>query len=450
LLFNALKLFFGFILTVFITFNYSFFDKFGFNYQKNVMTRKKLTYLVGGFSILIIIYIFYNKSSNEDISITTKVTKGTFVNEVYISGEAQSTSSKEINGPSKARQFGLYEIKIQDLVPEGTVVKKGEYIGKLDVSEINRKILDYEINLEDAQSRFTTQQLDTTLSLKQERNSIKDLLFNIEEDKLELQRSAYESPAAIRSLENKIDKTNRELKEKKADYFIKKRQADAKMIRVGNQVLKIENQIKELLELQKEFTIYSDNPGMVTYIKERNGSKKKVGSVISPWNPAIASLPDLTKMESKTYSNEVDIRKIKKGLKATIGFDAFPDIELEGEVTNVANIGESKNGSDIKLFQVLIKLNQTNKNIRPGMTTSNKILINQKEDVLIAPIEAIFSQDSISYAYVKSAYSIEKRQVELGLTNNDEVIINKGLKENDVIYLNKPKDLDAKSITLLK
>lgn len=414
------------------------------------MSKRKLAYLIGGLVILIITYTFYNKTSNEDISITVKVTRGTFVNEVYISGEAQSTSSKEIKGPSNFRRFGIYEIKIEDLVPEGTIVNTGEYIGKLDVSEINRKILDYEINLEDAQSRFTTQQLDTTLSLKQERNSIKDLLFNIEEDKLELQRSAYESPAAIRSLENKIEKTKRELTEKKADYFIKKRQADAKMIRVGNQVLKIENQIKELTELQKQFTIYSEDPGMVTYIKERNNSKKKIGSVISPWNPAIASLPDLSKMESRTYSNEVDIRKIKKGLKATIGFDAFPDIELEGEVTDVANIGESNNGSDIKLFQVLIKLNETDKNIRPGMTTSNKILINQKENVLIAPLEAIFSQDSISYAYVKSGYSIEKKQVELGLTNNDQVIVNKGLKENDIIYLNKPQDLDAKSITLLK
>jgi hypothetical protein len=414
------------------------------------MNKKKLAFIVGAVSILIIIYAFYNNTSSEEISITAKVTRGTFINEVYISGEAQSTSSKEINGPSNTRRFGLYNIKIQDLVPEGTIVKKGEYIGKLDVSEINGKILDYEINLENVQSQYITQQLDTTLSLKQERNGIKDLLFNIEEDKLELQRSAYESPATIRSLEIKIEKTKRDLKEKKADYSIKKRQADARMIQVGNKVLKTENQIEELTALQKAFTIYSDDGGMVTYIKERNGTKKKVGSMISPWDPAIASLPDLSKMESKTYSNEVDIRKIKKGLKATIGFDAFPNIELEGEVTDVANIGESKSGSDIKVFQILIKLNETNKNIRPGMTTSNKILINEKEDVLIAPLEAIFSQDSISYAYVKSGYSIEKKQVELGLTNNDQVIVNNGLEENDIVYLNKPEDMDDKSITPLK
>ncbi|WP_341216820.1 RND transporter [uncultured Wocania sp.] len=415
------------------------------------MNKKRIAYIVGTIVLIIIIaYSYFNSNSDKDISLTAKVVKGTFLNEVFISGEAQSTSSKKINGPSNARRFNIYQIKIQDLVAEGTIVKKGDYIGKLDASEVNGKINEAQLNLEKAQSRFTQQQLDTTLTLKQERNSIKDLLFNIEEDSLELERSIYEPPATIRSLENKIEKTARDLKEKKADYSIKKRQANAKMIEVGTEVSKISKRIEELLQLQKEFTIYSDDDGMVTYVKEWNGTKKKVGSTISPWEPAIASLPDLTKMESKTYSNEVDIRKIKKDLPVKVGFDAFPDIELDGIVTDVANVGETKAGSDIKLFQVLIKLNETNNNIRPGMTTSNKILIDKKDDVLMIPLEAIFAKDSISYAYVKSGLSIDKKQVELGPSNNEVVIIYKGLKENDVVYLNKPEDSDDKSITLLK
>jgi hypothetical protein len=84
------------------------------------------------------------------------------------------------------------------------------------------------------------------------------------------------------------------------------------------------------------------------------------------------------------------------------------------------------------------------------MTTSNKILIDQKDDVLMIPLEAIFANDSISYTYVKSGLSIDKRQVKLGPSNNEVVIINKGLNENDIVYLNKPEDSDDKSITLLK
>lgn len=414
------------------------------------MNKKRLALIISGIVILITIYSFFGATGEEDILLTTKIVKGTYLNEVIISGEAQSTSSKEINGPIGARRFNIYQLKIQDLVAEGTIVKKGGYIGKIDASEVNSKINDARLSLESAESRYTLQQLDTTLALKQERTAIKDLLFNIEENQLELKRSIYEPPATIRQLELKIEKFERELKEKKEDYSIKKRQSNAKMIQVGTEVSKIKKQIEELINLQKEFTVYSEDDGMVTYVKDWNGNKKKVGSTISPWEPALASLPDLTKMESKTYSNEVDIRKIKKGLKVKIGFDAFPDIEIDGVVTDVANVGENKRGSDIKLFQVLIKLNSTNKNIRPGMTTSNRILTHQEDNVLMAPLEAIFSKDSISYTYVKSGYSIEKRQVELGLANNEVVIIKKGLKENDVVYLNAPENMEEKSIKLLK
>lgn len=414
------------------------------------MNKKKIALIVSGIVILILTYSFFSSSGEEDVLLTTKVVKGNYLNEVVISGEAQSTSSKEINGPNNARRFNIYQMKIQDLVAEGTIVKKGDYIGKLDASEVNGKINEAHLNLEKAESRYTQQQLDTTLTLKQERNAIKDLQFNIEENQLELKRSIYEPPATIRQLEIKIEKFERDLKEKKEDYSIKKRQANAKMVEVGTEVSKIKKQIEELTDLQKEFTVFSEDDGMVTYVKDWNGNKKKVGTTISPWEPALASLPDLTKMESKTYSNEVDIRKIKKGLKVKVGFDAFPEIEINGVVTDVANVGENKKGSDIKLFQVLIKLNETNKNIRPGMTTSNRILTHQEDNVLMVPLEAIFSKDSISYTYVKSGYSIEKKQVELGLANNEVVIIKKGLKENDVVYLNAPTDMEEKSITLLK
>jgi len=415
------------------------------------MSKKKIAL----FSIIAIIgvyftYNYFSVASGDETYLTAKVTKGTFVNEVFISGEAQSTSSIQINGPSNAMRFGLYNIKIQDLVPEGTVIKKGDYIGKLDVSELNGKILDAQLNLEKAVSKYTQQQLDTTLTLKQERNSIKDLLFDIEENKLEFKQSQYEAPGIIRQLEIKIEKLERDLKEKKEDYSIKKNQANAKMIEVGTEVSKIKKQITDLVDLQKNFTIHSKDEGMLTYVKEWNGTKKKVGSTISPWEPAIASLPDLTKMESKTYSNEVDIRKINKGLTVKVGFDAFPEIEIDGIVTDVANVGETRAGSDIKLFQVLIKINGTNKNIRPGMTTANKILIKKIDNVLMMPLEAIFSKDSISYAYVKSGLSIDKKQVELGLSNNETIIINKGLKENDLVFLNKPENLEDKSIIPLE
>ena len=413
---------------------------------------KKKKGLIFGFLIFVIIssfLYFWSDSSNSNTNLTVKVNRGDFVSEVTTSGEAQSNSLKKINGPENLRKFKIRDIKIQDLIPEGTVIKEGDYVGRLDPSNVNEQIIDAKLNLETSISKYTQQQLDTTLNLKQERNSIKDLKFNIEEVELELQQSIYEPPASIRKLEINLEKLKRDLKERDENYQIKKKQANARMVEVGTEVSKIRNKLQDLNKLLKSFTIYSDSNGMLTYVKNWDGSKKKVGSTISPWDPSIANLPDLTKMESKTYANEVDIRKIKKDLKVKIGFDAFPEMQIDGIVTEVANVGEKKRGSDIKVFQVLIELKETNDNVRPGMTTSNIIITNEKRNVLSIPIEAIFSKDSISYVYAKSGFSIIKKQVELGDNNNDEVIIVNGLTEKDIVYLNKPDGYKGVKITTL-
>jgi len=412
------------------------------------MSKKKYIF-IGVLVLIALVAYFFFKNDDEVINITSKVKKGTFISEVIITGEAQSTSAIRINGPENLRKFKLRDIKIQDLIPEGTIVKKGDYVGRLDPTGVNEQIIDAKLNLETALSRYTQQKLDTTLTLKNERNGIKDLLYKVEETKLELKQSIYETPATIRKLEINLEKLNRDLREKRENYEIKKSQANAKMVEVGTKLSKIQKQLTSLTDLLKSFTIYSSSNGMITYAKNWDGSKKKVGSSITPWNPTIANLPDLTKMESNTYANEVDIRKIKKGLPVKVGFDAFPEIEIDGTITSVANVGEKKRGSDIKLFQVMIKLKETNKDIRPGMTTSNRILTFSKDDVLSVPLEAIFSKDSIKFVYVKSGFSVEKKQVELGETNNNEVIVYKGLKENDEIFLTEPKAYENESIKLI-
>ncbi|MDL5512321.1 RND transporter [Arenibacter sp. M-2] len=413
------------------------------------MNKKKL--LLFGIPIVLILagYTLFGNTADEDVAITTKVVKGEFLNEVIISGEAQSTSLKKINGPDDIRKFKLRDVKIQDLIPEGSLVKEGDYVGRLDPSEVNEQILDAQLNLETAQSKYTQEQLDTTLTLKQERTAIKDLLFDIQENKLELKQSIYEPPATIKKLEINIERLERDLKEKTEDYKIKEQKAMAKMVEVGTEVSKISKMLEELRNLQKSFTIHSDANGMVTYAKNWDGTKRKVGSSISMWDPAIATLPDLTKMESKTYANEVDIRKIKKDLPVIIGFDAFPDVTVKGTITNVANVGEEKRGSDIKLFQVLINFDENNENVRPGMTTSNRILIHKEEEVLMIPLEAVFSQDSISFVYAKSGLSIDKKEIEMGESNLDVVIVKKGLNENEVVYLSKPEGLEEKGILSL-
>lgn len=412
---------------------------------------KKNWKLITGISSILLILIIYNFSSTDDQNLLTyEVKSKDFYAKVFISGELEAINSIEISGPKNLRKYGLNDIKILDLVEEGTIIQKGGYVGRLDPSQINDKIIDYQLNLENAESRYIETQLDTTLTLKQERTLIRDLAYSIEENELELEQSIYEPPATIKKLEIALEKLKRQYIVAQENYLIKVDQAKAKMVQAGTEVTKIKKQISELEELAKSFTIFSDQSGMLTYKKNWNGTKRKVGSSISPWDPTIATLPDLTSMQTKTYANEVDIRKIKKGLPVEIGFDAFPNLTLPGKVIDVANIGEKKRGSDVMVFSVIIKLDDVNPEIRPGMTTANQITTFEKPNVLSIPLEAIYAQDSINYVYKKSGFGIKKQQVILGEFNNTETIIRDGLSEGDIIYLNTPETSKEEGIDRIK
>jgi hypothetical protein len=177
---------------------------------------------------------------------------------------------------------------------------------------------------------------------------------------------------------------------------------------------------------------------MVIYARDRFGIKIQVGSVLTPWSPIIATLPDMTKMISETYINEIDIAKIKVGQKVTLSIDAFPDKELKGEVISVANIGQPMPKSDSKVFLVNIRVFGSDPDLKPAMTTGNLIQTGVYNDKLYVPSEAVFETDSTRFVYLNKN-KIVKQLVDTGEENEDYVIINKGVSEGEVLLLSEPE-----------
>jgi HlyD family secretion protein len=188
---------------------------------------------------------------------------------------------------------------------------------------------------------------------------------------------------------------------------------------------------------------------MVIYARDWNGKKKGAGSQIQAWNPTVATLPDLSVMISKTYINEVDIRKIKTGLPVEVSLDAFPEKKLTGKVTDVANVGEQVAKYDSKVFEVIVQVTMSDTTLRPAMTTSNKIILGTLKKVLSIPLEAVHTTDSINYVYIKGSLGISKQQVRTGLSNENSIVVLQGITAGDQVYLNIPVSAETQSVNRL-
>jgi RND family efflux transporter MFP subunit len=188
------------------------------------------------------------------------------------------------------------------------------------------------------------------------------------------------------------------------------------------------------------FTIKAPSPGMVIYLREWNGKKKGVGSQWNAWENAVATLPDLTQMESQTYVNEVDVRKLSVGQTAVISLDADPSKRLMGKVTSIANIGEQRPNQDSKVFEVKLEISKPDTTLRPGMTTSNAIETASFTNVLSVPLEAVVSEAGYSYVYKKDGRGVAKQMIETGAMNDNEIVVKNGLAKDDRVLLAPPAD----------
>ncbi len=177
---------------------------------------------------------------------------------------------------------------------------------------------------------------------------------------------------------------------------------------------------------------------MIIYKRERHGNKRKVGSMINPVDRVVATLPDFSSMISKVFVSEVEVTKIQSGQHVLITVDAFPLKNFTGNVFSKANIGEKLPNSDTKVFEVLIKIEGTDSNLRPSMTTNNKILIREYKDVIYIPTECVHTgSDGVQFVYTRSG---DKRPVVLGDSNEKDVIIEKGLEPGILLYLTVPEN----------
>jgi hypothetical protein len=412
--------------------------------------KKKIRILITAASLVGLVWgIWFLSRDKSEKSIYTPVKKGDFEIVVYTTGELEAKSSLNINGPEGLRSVNIFQVKITDIIAEGTLVKKGDYIAGLDKAELGNKLKDASSELQKNQSQYNQTQLDTALQLRQARDEMVNQEYTLKEKQIALEQSIYEPPATIRQIQLEYDKSKRGLEQATKNYELKRNQLIAKMQEAGASLEQSQTHFDRLTSLLKEFTITAPESGMVIYQREWNGKKRSVGSTIGVWDPTVATLPDLSVMSSKTYVNEVDIRKIQLKQTVEVTLDAYPEKKLTGTVVSVANVGEQSPKNDSKVFEVVIRINEKDTTLRPAMTTGNRILVNKLSGVFSIPLESIHNAgDSLSYVFVKEGLSLIRKQILTGETNENFAVVKAGLSGNEQVYLSLPKD--PESYTLVK
>lgn len=211
-------------------------------------------------------------------------------------------------------------------------------------------------------------------------------------------------------------------------------------------------QRKDLNEQLAKCTLTAKKSGLVVYGSGRDdgvyyGGEERVreGATIRE-RQAIITIPDMTRMAVNVKIHESYIKKVKKGLKARITVDAFPDEVLIGEITKVGVLPDSANrwmSPDLKVYLTTIAIDGTHDWVKPGMSAKVEIMVNKLSDVVYIPVQAVSPDDGKQICFVAGAFKPERREIQIGEFTDEFIEVKSGLREGERVLLRLPDGVET-------
>jgi HlyD family secretion protein len=418
----------------------------------------------------------FSSEASDVVPLLHVVEKGEFIHEITERGSVESASNIEVRCEVQAQ--GSAGTRILEIVPEGTYVKAGDLICRLDSSALENDELKQRSVVENANAamiqaksdhetalkaldeylqgkyQIDRAQIDADLAVAEENarraadnvRYSKQLLEKGYITKLQLQADEFAAKKAATDLEAA------KLRLKVLDEYTKAKtklqleadiQSTEAKFKAQENTWKLELQRLNLITEQiKKCRIVAPANGQVVYANntERYGGQEIIieeGAVVRE-RQVIVRLPDPKRMQVKARINESKIALVKEGQTATIRLDALPDQELQGVVRKV-NEYPVQGGwwaANIKEYETTVEILGSPEGLRPGLNAEVRIRVAQLPDAIQVPVQAVLAQGDKFYCFVWRNNDWELRQVEIGNTNDKMLVIKSNLQPGERVAVN--------------
>lgn len=158
----------------------------------------------------------------------------------------------------------------------------------------------------------------------------------------------------------------------------------------------------------------------------------------------VLTIADLNNLIINAHINQADITRLRQNQTVDVQVEAVAGLSVTGMVERIAPQATIKN--NIKGFAVRILLEKADKRIRPGMTANIKIPVASADNVVAVPLAAIFTErdpetfQSERYVYVLNGEKVERRPIQLGVSDFFFAEVTRGLKPGEIVALEPPPE----------
>ncbi|MGP1506363.1 MAG: efflux RND transporter periplasmic adaptor subunit [Campylobacter sp.] len=343
-----------------------------------------------------------------------KVWRGNLQNYVVANGEVQARNLTDIGAQVSGQIKKLY-VKI------GDSVQKGDLIAQIDsVTQENEvKNLQAQLLIDEADLNAT------------------QIAANVAKTQFLREQKLFKADATSRESYENAQNT----------YYLKSATLEQIKAKINQTMIKLDTAKKDLSYTQ----ITAPLSGTIVSVPVKEGQTLNANQT----TPTIAQIANLNELEIVMEITEGDITKIKPSQMVEYSILSNPQRKFYAPITTIdpgltklsdgkygnsqSSNSNSSSSSNSAVYYYAKALAENKDNfLKIGMTTENRIIIDQSENALIVPLNAVIDENGdkfVSVALDGFGAKFEKRAVKVGISDNMNIEILDGLQEGEDIIL---------------
>ena len=207
------------------------------------------------------------------------------------------------------------------------------------------------------------------------------------------------------------------------------------------------DRLEQIRDQIEKCRIYAPSSGMVVHATTtRRGSREpyEVGSEVSQREEIIElSRGDAMMADISVHESALD--KIASGMEVVLTTDSLPGRTYYGTVTRIAIMPDPQSrwlNPDLKLYQTSVRIEGNTLGLRPGMSCTAEIIVEEHNEVIHVPVQTVLRVDGKPTVFVPGPNGERiPRPIETGLDNNRMVHVKSGLEPGERVLLTPPMEM---------
>jgi multidrug efflux pump subunit AcrA (membrane-fusion protein) len=325
------------------------------------------------------------------------------------------------------------------LAASGTRVKEGELIAQIDAQDIQDHLVDVEASVSQGKLDIARRKAQLVAQMEGLNQRLRVAKATWERAKQDARATPVTNVINQEKLRLAVEEYQEAYEEaaKQTPLTEERQLADLKLYELSN-----EYDARHLNRHLRDFrrcSIRSPMDGMVVMQTTYRGGdlyQVKVGDRLAPGQPFMRVV-DPASMELDATMNQAESQMVRLGQRATVRFDAFPDIVIKGHVQAVGALalGGRRVNFNVRNVPVRLILETVDPRVIPDLSASADVATSEPAGGLIVPREALSGSGGKTIVYVKQGEAFVPREVEIAGITNTQVAVVSGIEEGEEIAL---------------